>query len=108
MTAAWAAVFVLCGSFAGGWIFGASQRRADSSLCFGMTNLRVPNFVEQKIAIERQKWASRNARPCTCADDSRFSRPVSAIKRAVLDGFGDVFGFQVGNGFQVGDGSGDF
>ena len=34
--------------------------------------------------------------------------PVSAVERAVLDGFGDVFGFDVGGVFDIGDGAGDF
>ena len=35
-------------------------------------------------------------------------RPVGAVEAAVLDGFGDVFGFEVGGVFEVGDGAGDF
>ena len=34
--------------------------------------------------------------------------PVSAVERAVLDGFGDVFGFDVGGVFDIGDGAPDF
>ena len=35
-------------------------------------------------------------------------RPEGAIQRSVLDGFGDVFWFDCGGAFQVGDGAGHF
>src|SRR5260370_27339505 len=35
-------------------------------------------------------------------------RPVGAIQGAVLDGFGDVLGFDGRSFFDVGDGAGDF
>lgn len=35
-------------------------------------------------------------------------RPVAAIQRAILDGFGDVGDGEVLGGFEVGDGAGDF
>ena len=34
--------------------------------------------------------------------------PIRAVKRTVLDSFGDVFGLDLGSVFDVGDGAGDF
>ena len=34
--------------------------------------------------------------------------PVGSVEGAVLDGFGDVFGFDLRGVFDVGDGAGDF
>jgi len=34
-------------------------------------------------------------------------RPIVAVERAVLDGFGDVAGGDILGAFQVGDGAGD-
>ena len=34
--------------------------------------------------------------------------PVGAVEGAVLDGFAEVFGFDGGGGFEVGDGACDF
>lgn len=36
------------------------------------------------------------------------SRPVRAVEAAVLDGFRDVFGLEIGGVFQVCDGAGNF
>src|ERR1700687_646657 len=35
-------------------------------------------------------------------------RPIGAVEAAVLDGFGDVFGFKIGRFFQIGNGAGYF
>jgi hypothetical protein len=43
-----------------------------------------------------------------CPHISRTLRPVGAVETAVLDGFGDVFGFDGRQSFDVSDGAGYF
>ena len=54
-----------------------------------------------KSAELRSAWTGRRPVPTRAC-----SRPERAVQRAVLDGFGDVFGLDGGGAFEVGDRAG--